>query len=107
MRALECARREMEQLTVESLIIRALRSKITPASRYVINPGDLVTGYREEAKRCIGPVEVTKVDRKIVHVHDGIKSKLFSIVQIMPAQTGNTTIGNDLDRIYELIDEAP
>lgn len=51
MLALQLMRREIEQILNEQHIMRALRSKIQPPSRYLIKPGDLARVYREEIKK--------------------------------------------------------
>lgn len=105
MKALDCARREMEQITVERRIFRALKSKITPASKYTFRPGSSVRVYREEAKRWIGPVEVFLVEGKMIRVTDGAKVKQFNVVQVMPLQTGDSDMDKDIERIFRQIDD--
>lgn len=72
----------------------------------MLKPGDLVRVYREKSKRWVGPVEVTEVERKIVHVHDGVKTRQFNVVKVMPVQIGYTSTDKHLDRFYEFNDAA-
>lgn len=44
---------------------------------------------------------MVKVERKVVHVTDGVKVKQFNIVQILPVQTGNPTVDEDLEFMAE------
>lgn len=50
MAAIETGKREMATITAENRIKQALRSKLPPATRYDINPGEEVLIYREEKK---------------------------------------------------------
>lgn len=106
MKALSCARAEMEQITLEGRINRALRSKILPESRYFIQRGELVRVYREEANRWIGSVQMIKVERKMVHVTDGPNIKQFNIIQLTWMKANNPVIDQDIDWIYKNIDQV-
>lgn len=97
MKALDCARREMKQITVERRITR-LQVENPSASKYTIRPGSLVRVYCEEAKSWIGRVEVVQVEGKMVRVTDGAKVKQFKLVQLMPLKTGDLDIDNDTDK---------
>lgn len=48
MAALDVVRRKMATIAAEPRIQQALRSKLPPATRYSISPGDEVFVYREE-----------------------------------------------------------
>lgn len=87
----------MAQYAVEQCILRALWSKVPPASRYKLTPGDLVRVYREGPRKWVGPVELVKVERKSVHASDGVKVKCFKLTQVMPVTIGHRTIDEDLD----------
>lgn len=56
--ALKLAKEEMERISAEQKLLRALRSKLPPAAKYLIQPGDLVRVFREVPRKWIGPVKV-------------------------------------------------
>lgn len=68
MAALEAETREMATITAELRIQQALRSKLPPATKYDIKPGDDVLIYREDDKEWMGPHRVTKMMEKEIYV---------------------------------------
>lgn len=50
MQALETVKREMAAIAAELRIKQSLRSKLPPATKYDIKPGDDVLVYREKEK---------------------------------------------------------
>ena len=62
----------------------ALKSKLPPATRYLVKPGDYVRVYRESSKKWEGPFKVKRVSSKLVSVTDGNKVKTFSITAVLP-----------------------
>lgn len=105
MKALSTARDEMSQIVEDQRVLRALRSKITPASRYVIKPGDLVRVVREKERRWLGPVEVVKIEGKSVHVKDTLKVMKFNMAQVMLFKIDNAAEDEGLERIFQHSDD--
>lgn len=58
--ALKAAKEEMERISAEQKLLRALRSKLPPSAKYHIQPGDIVRVFREETRKWIGPFKVLK-----------------------------------------------
>lgn len=84
MAALSLARNEMASISARLRIQQALRSKIPPATDYVVNPGNLVYVFRDNDRKWHGPYEVLKVYNKEIYVSvDGVE-KHFNISQIIP-----------------------
>ena len=96
--ALRAAKAEMETIIAESRIRRALHSKLPPATRYLIKPGDHVRVYRETSKRWEGPFTVTKTTPKIISVTDGTKVRQFNISSVLPVAPET----NDADLKYDM-----
>lgn len=105
MQALSLARDEMATLVAEQRILRALRSKLPPASKYNLQSGDLVRVYWEKERKLLGQVQIVKVEHKIIHVTDGITVKPFSRVQVMPIRTGNKAEDTHISAIHEFSNE--
>lgn len=105
MGALRSARHEMESVVAEERIKRALRAKLPPATKYVVRPGDLLRVYREGSEKWIGPVEVVRVEDKLISVTDGVSVKTFNRTQVMPVRTNNPMEDEFLDEIYRHSDE--
>ena len=82
--ALDAARKEMETVTSELRVQQALRSKLPPASKYHVEPGDNVLVYRERTKRYEGPYTVKRVCEKEIYVEVKGVEKHFNISQILP-----------------------
>ena len=82
--ALDTARNEMETIAAELRIQLALRSKLRPATKYLVEPGDLVLVYLEKTKRYEGSFTVTTVRDKEVHLKMKGVEKHFNISQIVP-----------------------
>jgi len=96
--ALRNARAEMESIVAEQRIRKALKSKLPPATKYLIKPGDQVRVYRELSKRWDGPFTVTKVSNKIISVTDGNTVKEFNITSILPIPPST----NDQDLLHDM-----
>lgn len=73
-------------------------------SKYHIKPGDLVPVFSEETNKWIGPIQVVKTERKIIHVRYGVKTKTFNASQVMPILITNPAEDEYLDAIYKHID---
>lgn len=97
---MKAPRCEMDTITAENRIKKALRSRLQPATRYHIVPGDLVRVYREDSRKWVGPVQVTRVDHKIIYVTDGVKTKAFNRVQNLPVRTNNPSEDEQLTTVY-------
>lgn len=106
MAALKIAKEEMERMSAEQKLLRALRSKLAPSTKYHIQPGDLVHVFRQETRKWIGPVKVVNTERKIIHVMDGVKTKAFIAAQLKPISINHATEDDALDRIYQHSDEV-
>lgn len=105
--ALKTARAEMEAIVAETRIQKALRSKLPPATKYLILPGDLVRVFRERSGRWEGPFTVTKVSKKIISVTDGIKVREFNITAILPIapRTGDQDLKHDMTTLQAFVRE--
>lgn len=99
MAALKTSKDEMERISVEQNILRALRSNLHPAAIYNIQPGDLVRVFREENRKWIGPVKVVKTERNIIYVLDDVKTKAFNASQVIPISINNVAQVETLDMI--------
>lgn len=101
--ALKAARDEMSQIVCEKRLNDALRRKLPDSTSYLIRPGDNVRVFRETSKAWDGPFQVTKLDRKLVTVTDGIKAKTFNIAQVLPCQTTvrDPKTQRELSRIFD------
>ena len=60
----------MESIVAEQRIKKALKSKLPPATKHLLKPGDNVRVYREHTKRWDGPFTITKIGNKMVSVTD-------------------------------------
>lgn len=96
--ALKKAKAEMESIVAEQRIKKALKSKLPPATKYLIKPGDQVRVYQEIPKRWDGPFTVTKISDKIVSVTDGNVVKEFNITSMLPIPPSTT----DQDLIHDV-----
>lgn len=94
----------METKTVANRIKIALKSKLPPATQYLIPPGDKVHVYKENIRSWKGRYEVSRVSRKIIHVTDGINVKPFNISSILPMSPNANDIDfkRDMDNIKRL-----
>lgn len=106
MRALKTARENMAQIAAGQRIQHALKSKIPPASRYVLKPGDLVRVYRGKYRRWIGPIEVVKLEGKSVFVSETKKVVKFNITQIIPINIGHAPEEEALEEIAILSEQV-
>lgn len=71
--AQDAARKEMETVTTEVRIQQAMRAKIRPATKYLVEPGDSVLVYREKSKRYMGPFTVSNVcEKKVILELNGV-----------------------------------
>lgn len=61
---LKLSRTEMETIVVEARIQKALQSKLSPAKKYFILPGDLVKVYREWKSKWKDHSRLPKRQRK-------------------------------------------
>lgn len=84
MAALQTARREMSTIAAELRVRQALRSKLPPATRYDIKPGDDVLVYREKEKEWLGPHRVTKIFEKEVYVDWDGRERHYNLAQVIP-----------------------
>ena len=101
--AMMTARNEMTQIISEKRLNDGLRRKLPSSTAYLIRPGDLVRVYREASKAWDGPFTTTKVDRKLITVTDGIKTKTFNVAQVLPVKTvvRDPATQRQLDRIFD------
>ena len=99
--ALRTAKAEMEKIVAETRIKRALKSKLPPATKFLIKPGDEVRVYREISKKWEGPFTVTKTSPKLISVTDGIKVKQFNITTVLPiaAETNDADHKHDMETL--------
>lgn len=95
---------EMETIVSEQRIERALRSKLPPAVRYKIDPGDEVLVYREEPRKWLGPYKVQRIDGKRVFVNDGTTTRPFNMTHVLPAKAerGDLKMKRLLEGLNEL-----
>ena len=68
MNALDAARKEMEDITANLRIRKALASKVPRNADVAFEPGDKVRVYGETDRRYIGPFPIIFVDGKQVFV---------------------------------------
>jgi len=64
MAAVSYARKEMATISAKLRIQHALRSRIPPATEYLIEPGDNVYVFREKLEQWTGPFTVKKICEK-------------------------------------------
>lgn len=86
MNAMTIARKEMANITARLRIQKALKSKLPPATKYLINPGDQVYVYSEKSKHWNGPFPVTRTFEKSVWVKRPDKEAQYSIDHTIPIQ---------------------
>lgn len=100
--AINIARREMADITATLRIQRALRSKLPPATKYNVAPGDNVYAYNEKLKRWNGPYQVTRTFEKSIWVQRPDKEAQYSIDHILPVQhTPHSTFVNHLSSSFK------
>ena len=99
--ALRTAKAELEQIVAEKRISTALRSKLPPATKYLIKPGDQVRVYREQTRKWEGPFTVHRTTPKIISVTDGRKVKQFNISSVLPIapQSNDADLKHDMEMI--------
>lgn len=68
---------------------RNFRSKLPPATQYGILPKDLECILIEATNKWVWPVEVVRLEGKIIDVSDGVTFKSLDKSQILPTQTNN------------------
>lgn len=102
MDALQAARREMETITAETRIRKALSSRVPRNADLIISPGDSVRVFRETDRRYIGPFKVIRVDDKQVYVLDGNREVQYNITQILPSTEYDAIVNGDheIDTLY-------
>lgn len=105
MKALRTAREEMAQIAAEQRILRVLKSKVPPASRCSLNPGELLRVYHEKERRWLGPVHIVKIEGKSVFVSDTKKVVKFNAIQLMPLAINHVAEDESLDLIYKHSDQ--
>jgi len=89
MKAITTSQLEMNTITAELRIRKALLSKVPPSADYILNVGSKVRVVRESDRVIKGPFTITRVDGKQIFVdYDGTE-KQFSITQIIPDQVLN------------------
>ena len=109
MAALQTARKEMSSIVARLRIQEALRSRLPPAAKYLIEPGDLVHIYREgnastkSQGEWKGPFKVVSVRGKQVTVDWDGTTKHFNLAQVIPdpARVGDF----ELDRMVKAFDQ--
>jgi len=101
LRAISLARDEMSKITAKLRIRQALRSKLPPATEYLVNPGHNVYVFTEKSKRWHRPFQVQKVYKKNLFLKVGNILKQFNISQILPDFTAAK--GRKLNRFHEAI----
>lgn len=85
MRALAMARAEMETISFEIKLQRALLAKLPPAADFELKVGDKVLVHRENSAISQGPFPVVELDEKQVFILDERgKTKQFNIAQVKP-----------------------
>lgn len=70
MRALETAETEMAPLLTSSRIVHALSSKLRPAARIQVSPGDAGRVYRDRLVQWDGSYTVTRISVRHYWVED-------------------------------------
>ena len=85
MEALSCARREYATIVSQLRVAQALRSKVPPAAKHIIVPGDRVFVFREGNKSFLGPFPVIRVSQKEVYVSQDNKLAHYNLSQVIPA----------------------
>ena len=91
MRAMTVARREMDDVTARLKLQRALRSKLPPATEYVIRPGDNVYAYDERTKRYNGPFRVNKTFERNAWIQREDGERQYSTDRLLPTNVANGT----------------
>lgn len=97
--SLDAARKEMETITAELRIETALRAKLPPSTRYLIQPGNSVLVYCEKSRQYEEPYKVSRVcDKELYVVNMGVE-KLFNIAQVLPepSERGDKELKHLLD----------
>jgi len=86
MRALEVARAEMESITAELRLRKALNSNLSAAASKVYKAGDEVLVFREDEKpvKWTGPFKVLRVDDKQIFIDRKGSEVQHSVSQVKP-----------------------
>ena len=107
--ALDASRKEMETMETELRIQRALRAKLSPATKYLVEPGVRVLVCRGKTKSYEGPFTVTKICDKEVHLKVKDVEKHFNISQILPEpkQQGDLELTRILSGMEQFQSEPP
>lgn len=80
---LKTTRDEMNTIVAESRLNRALQSKLSLATKYLIIPSALIRVYREKYKRWEGLFTIIRPSKKILSVTDCINVNQFDISAIL------------------------
>lgn len=75
---------EMETITDQLRIQRALQSNLPLVKEYIILQGDLARVYRQQRALCEGLFIDTKASKKILSVTDEMKVKPFELPSVLP-----------------------
>lgn len=84
--ALKTARAEMEQITAELRIRKALLSRVPRSADIVFSKGQLVRVFRESDSKYVGPYPIIRIEEKQVFLLINDKEVQFSIHQLIPAK---------------------
>lgn len=84
MSALLTAYREMSTVAAEHRIRQALRSKLSPGTRYDIKPGDHVLVYRANEKEWFGPHRGTKIFEKEMYIDWDSHERHYNLSRVIP-----------------------
>lgn len=85
MHAMEVVRLEMTNISSKLRLQRALCSKIPPATRYIVRPGDDVYVHNEREKRWKRPFQVIRTFDKQVFVDRNGTETQYSIDHVLPS----------------------
>ena len=91
MEALDTAERDMVTSSTENRIKQELRSKLPPATKYNIQPGDNVLIYRQKEKEWMEPHRFARIFEKEILVDWEGNETHFNLTQSlpMPREQGN------------------
>lgn len=89
MEAMEIARLEMTGITAQLRIRQTLRSKLQPATKYHVEPGDQVYVHHEREGKSCGPHKVLRTFEKQFYVDRDGKESQYSLDHILPASTAD------------------
>lgn len=90
----------MKDLAFEARIRTALNTKIPPATRYLLTPGDKLRVYRGKRRTMNRPFHVARVSDKIISVKEGIWLNLFNSphVQAMTPRSNDPDLKEDMTK---------